>query len=214
MGSKTRGCVSSHRQLHRPARCVPLAQSPSCSGPCRAAKEKLAAITPALLLCGAGQNFIVHLKKQQQQQKKNNPKPATGCRARGASTPKPPRSRSLGTGWHAGPQPELMAFPPPAPWHFPLWRRDSNTNWVLLLKLQLVRCFLAGFCPAVLPAKYRQRLCCAQPQVSVLRGSGLGSSSPPVMGSAGDARPGVKSLLFWTRCCQENRSENQSELLN
>lgn len=73
MGSKTRGCVSSHRQLHRPARCVPLAQSPSCSGPCRAAKEKLAAITPALLLCGAGQNFIVHLKKQQQQQKKKQP---------------------------------------------------------------------------------------------------------------------------------------------
>lgn len=156
MGSKTRGCVSSHRQLHRPARCVPLAQSPSCSGPCRAAKEKLAAITPALLLCGAGQNFIVHLKKQQQQQKKNNPKPATGCRACGASTPKPPRSRSLGTGWHAGPQPELMAFPPQLLGIFLFGDGFQIQIGCCSLSCSWFAVSLLGFCPAVLPAKYSQ----------------------------------------------------------
>lgn len=145
--------VSSHRQLHRPARCVPLAQSPSCSGPCRAAKEKLAAITPALLLCGARQNFIVHLKKQQQQQKKKtNPKPATGCRARGASTPKPPRSRSLGTGWHAGPQPELMAFPPQLLGIFLFGGRIQIQIGCCSLSCSWFAVPSLGFCPAVLPS--------------------------------------------------------------
>lgn len=184
--------VSSHRQLHRPARCVPLAQSPSCSGPCRAAKEKLAAITPALLLCGAGQNFIVHLKKQQQQQKKNNPKPATGCRARGASTPKPPRSHSLGTGWHAGPQPELMAFPPPAPWHFPLWRRVSNTNWVLLLKLQLVRCFLAGFLSRSAPSQVQAKALLCPAAGFRAEGVRFGKQQPPCNGFSWGCQAGAQ----------------------
>lgn len=85
-----------------------------------------------------------------------------------------------------------MAFPPPAPWHFPLWRQDSNTNWVLLLKLQLVRCFLAGFLSRSAPSQVQAKALLCPAAGFRAEGVRFGKQQPPCNGFSWGCQAGAQ----------------------